>query len=166
LQEKDVEPAMVTGGLGFTGRHIVSRLADAGRRVVSCNRDYAASDDPRVGLVQGELADIARMLRVMKDEGVGAIIHTAAMSHPAFARISDRDVRRERRRDLAAFVFVLGRSLQVLPVGTAYAVWTGIGAVGTLLMGVVLFGESLDLARLGCIGLVVAGIAGLKLHAG
>jgi quaternary ammonium compound-resistance protein SugE len=67
---------------------------------------------------------------------------------------------------LAAFVFLLGRSLQVLPVGTAYAVWTGIGAVVTVLMGAALFGESLDLARLGCIGLVVVGIAGLKLHAG
>jgi quaternary ammonium compound-resistance protein SugE len=67
---------------------------------------------------------------------------------------------------LAAFVFLLGRSLQVLPVGTAYAVWTGIGAVGTVLMGVVLFGESLDLIRVGCIGLVLIGIVGLKLQAG
>jgi quaternary ammonium compound-resistance protein SugE len=55
---------------------------------------------------------------------------------------------------LAAFVLLLGRSLQVLPVGTAYAVWTGIGAVGTVLMGVVLFGEPLDplAARLYCAG--------------
>jgi len=67
---------------------------------------------------------------------------------------------------LAAFVLLLGRSLQVLPVGTAYAVWTGIGAVGTVLMGVVLFGEPLDPLRLGCIALVVAGIVGLKLQAG
>jgi quaternary ammonium compound-resistance protein SugE len=67
---------------------------------------------------------------------------------------------------LAAFVFLLGRSLQVLPVGTAYAVWTGVGAVGTVLAGVVLFSESLDPLRIGCIGLVVAGIVGLKLHAG
>jgi quaternary ammonium compound-resistance protein SugE len=67
---------------------------------------------------------------------------------------------------LAAFVFLLGRSLQVLPVGTAYAVWTGIGAVGTVLMGVALFGESLDAVRIGCIALVVLGIVGLKLQAG
>lgn len=67
---------------------------------------------------------------------------------------------------LAAFVFLLGRSLQVLPVGTAYAVWTGIGAVGTVVMGVVLFDESLDAIRIGCIALVAVGIAGLKLHAG
>jgi len=67
---------------------------------------------------------------------------------------------------LAAFVFLLGRSLQVLPVGTAYAVWTGIGAVGTVVMGVVLFHESLDPIRLGCIALVAVGIVGLKLHAG
>jgi quaternary ammonium compound-resistance protein SugE len=66
---------------------------------------------------------------------------------------------------LAAFVFLLGRSLQVLPVGTAYAVWTGIGAVGTVLMGVVLFGESLDAVRIGCIALVIIGIVGLKLQA-
>jgi quaternary ammonium compound-resistance protein SugE len=67
---------------------------------------------------------------------------------------------------LAAFVFLLGRSLQVLPVGTAYAVWTGIGAIGTVLMSVVLFGESFDVIRLGCIGLVLIGIVGLKLQAG
>jgi quaternary ammonium compound-resistance protein SugE len=67
---------------------------------------------------------------------------------------------------LAAFVFLLGRSLQVLPVGTAYAVWTGIGAVGTVIMGIALFDESLDPIRVGCIGLVVAGIIGLKLNGG
>jgi quaternary ammonium compound-resistance protein SugE len=66
---------------------------------------------------------------------------------------------------LAAFVFLLGRSLQVLPVGIAYAVWTGVGAVGTVLMGVVLFGESLDPIRVGCIALVVIGIVGIKLQA-
>ena len=64
---------------------------------------------------------------------------------------------------LAGFVFLLGRSLQVLPIGTAYAVWTGVGAVGTVLMGVPLFGESLDPLRLSAIGLVVAGIAILKI---
>jgi quaternary ammonium compound-resistance protein SugE len=67
---------------------------------------------------------------------------------------------------LAAFVFLLGRCLQVLPVGTAYAVWTGIGAVGTVLMGVMLFSESLNPVRISCIALVVAGIIGLKLNAG
>jgi quaternary ammonium compound-resistance protein SugE len=67
---------------------------------------------------------------------------------------------------LATFVFLLGRSLQVLPVGTAYAVWTGIGAVGTVFMGVALFGESLDAVRIGCIALVLLGIVGLKLQAG
>ena len=64
---------------------------------------------------------------------------------------------------LGGFVFLLGRALEALPVGTAYAIWTGIGAVGTVLLGVVLFGESLYPMRLGGIGLVVAGIAGLKL---
>ena len=55
---------------------------------------------------------------------------------------------------LAGFVFLLGRSLKVLPIGTAYAVWTGVGAVGTMLMGVALFGESRDPLRLSAIGLV------------
>lgn len=63
---------------------------------------------------------------------------------------------------LAAFIGLLGYCLRVLPVGTAYAVWTGIGAVGSVLMGIVLFGESMAPARLACIGLVVAGIVGLK----
>jgi quaternary ammonium compound-resistance protein SugE len=65
---------------------------------------------------------------------------------------------------LAAFVFLLGRSLRVLPVGTAYAVWTGIGAVGTVLLGAAMFGESLDAKRLACIVLIVIGIVGLKLQ--
>ena len=64
---------------------------------------------------------------------------------------------------LAGFVWLLGRALQVLPVGTAYAVWTGIGATGTLLAGAWLFGEALTAARVLGIGLVLAGIAVLKL---
>ncbi len=67
---------------------------------------------------------------------------------------------------LAAFVFLLGRALQVLPLGPAYAVWTGIGAVGTVLAGVVLFGEALNPVRLAGIALVLAGIVVLKLDAG
>jgi quaternary ammonium compound-resistance protein SugE len=59
----------------------------------------------------------------------------------------------------------LGLALKALPVGTAYAVWTGIGAVGTALLGIVLFGEPAASARLACIGLIVAGILGLKLTA-
>lgn len=67
---------------------------------------------------------------------------------------------------LGAFVFLLGRVLQVLPVGTAYAVWTGIGAAGTVLAGVALFGEILTLPRLGGIVLVLGGIVLLKLAPG
>lgn len=63
---------------------------------------------------------------------------------------------------MALSVILLGWSLKVLPVGTAYAVWTGIGAVGTALLGMWLFGESREAARLVCIGLIVAGILGLK----
>ena len=59
--------------------------------------------------------------------------------------------------------FLLASALKLLPIGTAYAVWTGIGAVGTALLGIILFGESASPARLACIGLILAGIAGLKL---
>lgn len=61
-----------------------------------------------------------------------------------------------------SFVF-LSLALKTLPVGTGYAVWTGIGAVGTVILGIVLFGEPASLARMVCIGLIVAGILGLKL---
>jgi quaternary ammonium compound-resistance protein SugE len=56
----------------------------------------------------------------------------------------------------------LALALKTLPVGTAYAVWTGIGAIGTVLLGVYLFNEPATAARLGCIGLILAGIIGLK----
>ena len=59
-------------------------------------------------------------------------------------------------------VVLLGLALKTLPI-TAYAVWTGIGAVGTALLGIALFGEPATAARLACIGLIVAGIVGLKL---
>lgn len=59
-------------------------------------------------------------------------------------------------------VVLLGLALRELPVGTGYAVWTGIGTVGTAILGIVLFSEPATAARLICIGLIVAGIAGLK----
>ena len=58
---------------------------------------------------------------------------------------------------------LLGIALKTLPVGTGYAVWTGIGAVGTAILGIVLFGESMDPMRMASIALIVAGIVGLKL---
>jgi quaternary ammonium compound-resistance protein SugE len=58
---------------------------------------------------------------------------------------------------------LLGLALRALPLGTAYAVWTGIGTIGTALLGIWLFGESAAALRLACIGLIVAGIVGLKL---
>lgn len=58
---------------------------------------------------------------------------------------------------------LLGLALKNLPLGTAYAVWTGIGTIGTVVLGVFLFAESADVVRLACIGLIVAGIVGLKL---
>ncbi|MGY3445825.1 MULTISPECIES: DMT family transporter [unclassified Bradyrhizobium] len=63
---------------------------------------------------------------------------------------------------LAAFVFLLGRALQVLGVGVAYTVWTGIGAAGTLAMGVLLFNEALNPMKVAGIALVLVGIAALK----
>ena len=62
-------------------------------------------------------------------------------------------------------VVLLALAMRTLPVDTAYAVWTGIGAVGTGLLGIALFGEPATFARLGCIALIVAGIVGLKLTA-
>ena len=64
---------------------------------------------------------------------------------------------------MIASVALLGWALKALPLGTAYAVWTGIGAVGTAILGIYLFGESREAARLVSIGLIVAGIVGLKL---
>jgi quaternary ammonium compound-resistance protein SugE len=57
---------------------------------------------------------------------------------------------------------LLGLALRTLPVGTAYAVWTGVGTIGTALLGIALFNESADFLRLACIGLIVVGIVGLK----
>jgi quaternary ammonium compound-resistance protein SugE len=59
-------------------------------------------------------------------------------------------------------MWLLAQALRVLPAGTGYAVWTGIGAVGTAILGVVLLGESRSVARLACIGLIVVGIVGLR----
>lgn len=62
-------------------------------------------------------------------------------------------------------IFLLARALQGLPLGTAYALWTGIGSVGVVLVGIVLLGERADALRLACIALVIAGSVGLRLHA-
>ena len=64
---------------------------------------------------------------------------------------------------MVASVVLLALAVRVLPIGTAYAVWTGIGAVGTALLGIYLFGEPATALRLACIALIVAGIVGLKL---
>ena len=64
---------------------------------------------------------------------------------------------------MLASVGLLAISMRSLPLGTAYAVWTGIGAVGVAILGIILFNESRDLLRIGSILLIVAGIAGLKL---
>ena len=60
-------------------------------------------------------------------------------------------------------VVLLGLAMRDLPVGTAYAVWTGIGAVGTVILGIALFNDPANAARLVCVGLILAGILGLKL---
>lgn len=62
-------------------------------------------------------------------------------------------------------VILLELSLRDLPVGTAYAVWTGIGTVGAAVLGMILFQEPATAIRIGCIGLIVCGIVGLKLFA-
>ncbi|HYF19754.1 MAG TPA: quaternary ammonium compound efflux SMR transporter SugE [Ramlibacter sp.] len=67
---------------------------------------------------------------------------------------------------MVASVVLLGWAMRTLPVGTAYAVWTGIGAVGTVILGIFLFGEPATVARLLCVALIVAGIVGLKVTHG
>ncbi|ALJ29501.1 quaternary ammonium compound efflux SMR transporter SugE [Stenotrophomonas acidaminiphila] len=67
---------------------------------------------------------------------------------------------------LAAMVvsfWCLSQSLRSIPIGTGYAIWTGIGAVGAAALGIVLFGDSASWPRLLCIGLIVAGVIGLKI---
>jgi quaternary ammonium compound-resistance protein SugE len=64
---------------------------------------------------------------------------------------------------LVLSVSLLGLATRTLPVGTAYAVWTGIGAAGTVIGGIVLFGEPATAVRLACVGLIIAGIVGLKM---
>jgi len=58
---------------------------------------------------------------------------------------------------------LLGLAMKELPLGTAYAIWTGVGAVGTVIAGIILFGESMALFRLASVALIIAGLAGLKL---
>ena len=64
---------------------------------------------------------------------------------------------------MLASIVLLGLAVKTLPIGTAYAVWTGIGAVGTATLGIILFGDPATALRIACIGLIVAGIIGLKL---
>jgi quaternary ammonium compound-resistance protein SugE len=63
---------------------------------------------------------------------------------------------------MVASFFFLAQALKTIPIGTGYAVWTGIGAAGTAILGIVLFAESSALPRLVCIAVIVAGIVGLK----
>lgn len=64
---------------------------------------------------------------------------------------------------MVASVVLLGVAMKTLPVGTSYAVWVGVGAVGTAVLGIVLFGEPATAGRIASLGLIVAGIVGLKL---
>lgn len=64
---------------------------------------------------------------------------------------------------MAISLGLLGLAMKELPLGTAYAIWTGIGAVGTVIAGIILFGESTSLLRLGSVLLICIGLAGLKL---
>jgi quaternary ammonium compound-resistance protein SugE len=64
---------------------------------------------------------------------------------------------------LSASMILLALAARTLPIGTAYAVWTGIGTAGTALLGMYLFGESASPLRIACIGLIIAGVLGLQL---
>ena len=64
---------------------------------------------------------------------------------------------------MAMSIWLLSIAMKTIPVGTAYAVWTGIGAVGVAILGMILFGESREILRIACLFLIIAGIVGLKL---
>ncbi len=64
---------------------------------------------------------------------------------------------------MAISVWMLGIAMKTLPVGTAYAIWVGVGAVGTVILGVVLFDEPVNALRIGSVGLIILGLVGLKL---
>ncbi len=64
---------------------------------------------------------------------------------------------------MLASVYLLGVAVKTLPLGTAYTVWTGVGAVGTVVFGMLILGEPVDIRRLACLGLIITGIVGLKL---
>jgi quaternary ammonium compound-resistance protein SugE len=98
-----------------------------------------------IALIASGLIDIAWALAMKKADG---------FANPLWSAIS--------LTLLAAFVYLLTKSLQVLPVGTAYAVWTGIGAAGTVVAGILLFAEPVSPLRLLFIATVVGGIVGLK----
>ena len=66
---------------------------------------------------------------------------------------------------MAISLGLLGLAMKELPLGTAYAIWTGVGAVGTVIAGIILFGESMALVRLASVALIVAGLIGLKVSA-
>ena len=63
-------------------------------------------------------------------------------------------------------LYLMSQAMKSIPVGTAYAIWTGIGALGVATLGIFLFGDSASAPRLACIGLIVAGVIGLKLVSG
>jgi quaternary ammonium compound-resistance protein SugE len=67
---------------------------------------------------------------------------------------------------IVASMGLLGLAARTLPIGTAYAVWTGVGAVGTAILGIVLFREPVTVMRVVCLGLIVSGIVGLKVFSG
>ena len=64
---------------------------------------------------------------------------------------------------MAISLGLLGLAMKELPLGTAYAIWTGVGAVGTVIAGIILFGESMALFRLASVALIIAGLVGLKM---
>jgi quaternary ammonium compound-resistance protein SugE len=99
-----------------------------------------------VALIACGLVDVAWALAMKKSEG---------FANPLWSGISVAL--------LAILVVLLSKAMHVIPVGTAYAVWTGIGAAGTVIAGIVLFGEPASALRLLFIAVVVVGIAGLKL---
>ena len=148
------DPDAVTGGLYDPpggGLETLLGTDNEGQSVLA-NLVYGTRTSLVVGLVAGLIASAIGLVLGLVAGYQGGVVDDviAGVTNVALAIPS------------IVLIILLGIALKTLPVGTGYAVWTGIGAVGTAAMGILLLGESMEPMRLASIGLIVAGIIGLK----
>jgi quaternary ammonium compound-resistance protein SugE len=130
-------------------------MHDAGGDDLACFPDVGR-DDPAMDLRRSVMAWFVLFLAGLLEIGwVVGLKYTAGFTRPLPTVLTVIS--------MVASLGLLGLSLKTLPLGTAYAIWTGVGTLGTAVLGIVLSGEEANVARLACIGLIVAGIVGLKL---